>query len=600
MIKFETITTAAFKVIKRFPFSMIAALVGTASAYAIIHFDQFKDEWYLYRLLMTAALGFLIYMAIQLFKERQKLDKYMTYVIEGVAAVFLIGYYALLPENFDFATADFVIRFILFGLALLFSVTFAPFIKNLKEINGFWQYNKTLFIRFFFTFVFTGVLYLGLVLALFASEQLLEFNFDEKLYFEMWILVVGFITTSFFLAGVPEKTQVLEKKIDYQKGIKVFAQYILIPLLIVYALILYTYTGKIIINWDWPEGMVSWLVIVFSLGSILTNFLLYPLIKKEDWVRIFSKIVYILIIPMTVVMYLAIKIRIDEYGVTEPRYYGMVLVGWFLLVAFYFIFSKKKNLIYIPISLFIITLISSTGPLSSMNISENSQFKRVEEVLVKNDLIMDGKYQKDDQELSHEDLATLSGGLDYLKNNHGYSSLQPWFKEDLDELNQKAHCYNGSCMMELMGLKYLDTWERKDPKNVRAPRELEYYVPSYAYQVLNIEGYKYLIQNFYISPYRDYEWEWTNEYYDFKIFVEGKFRVSLDKQTLTITKDGNIYQRVDLYPLIERLKKYDSTEVPVSELEIEEGNVSILISTLELNNGGEEIRYIQGHLFLKE
>ena len=583
---FDTVVDGVGKVVRRFPFSMLMALIGTASAYSLVHFEMVHDEWSLYRLLMTAVLGFLLYAVIQLKLEREKIKGSAIYIVQLLAAAFLALYYWQLPADFDFAGAEFVIRFFLLGLALLFSLTFIPFIRHSKEINGFWQYCKILFIRLFLTFVFTGTLYIGLVLALVATKELLGVDFDEKLFLELWIVIVGLISTSFFLLGIPEKTSMLQRKTDYHKGIQVFAEYILTPLILIYAVILYIYTGKIIVHWDWPEGMVSWLIIVFSMGSILANFMLYPLLKKERWARSFSYISYGLVTPMTVVMFMALKIRIDDYGITEPRYYGVVLCFWLLGISLYFILSKKKNLIILPVTLLIITLISSTGPLSSMNISKWSQMGRLETALIENGILVDTKVIKTDKELSKEDVATISGALDYVYQVHGIEALQPWFKEDLKNLNTD-NCWGTQCVMNLMGVDYINRWERRPMSpGERASDYRSYYVNEM--EPLRIEGYRE-IAPFHISGYEEMPVRKPMD-------VSSRFRISRDTLLLTYQPSDEEKVVIPLKGFLENLSRIPSQQVKWEQMTVDQGKIGLAFRNinLELDDKGE----IQGVMFL--
>jgi hypothetical protein len=584
LFAFRSVTQAAHKVIRRFPFSMIAALVGTISAYSLVHFDYLEDKWSIYRLLMTAVLGFLLFTVIKLKLEREAFSKKHEYSIKAIAALFLIIYYWLLPNDFDFASANFIIRFFLLSLALLFSLSFIPFIRHLKEINGFWQYNKALFIRIFFTFVFTGTLYVGLVLALVGAKQLLGIDFDEKLFFEIWIIIVGLISTSFFLAGVPEKTEALEKKLDYHKGIRLFATYILIPLILVYAVILYIYTGKIIIQWNWPEGMVSWLIIVFSLATILANFMLYPLLKKEKWVRLFSIISYALIVPMSVVMFLAFKIRIDEYGITELRYYGVILCFWFIFVSLYFILFKRKNLIYLPISLFLIVIVSSAGPVSSMNVSKWSQLDRLEAVLIKNEILIEGKIKQTDTELSNKDIATISGALDYLRRVHGTSVIQEWYAEDL------TNCQTSECLMQKMGLTYLNPWERIQESSQTPDTQFKHFRID-ENKRLEIGNYRYL-SNIYMNSDRDPRARPEDPY--------SVLTFDLLTQSVAVYDQAGQKEIVELEPFLRNL--IASTRIIRSwdEMRIDKGNIALVFRNidLQLTKGGElqNLMWADGYL----
>ena len=585
----DTVADGIGKVTRRFPFTMIIAVIGTASAYSIVHWELTEDEYSLYRVLMTAVLGFLLFIVLQLKLEREKIKGSHALLVKLIGAVFLALYYWQLPNDFDYASADFIIRFFLLGLALLFSLTFIPFIRHVKEVNGFWQYCKILFIRIFLTFVFTGTLYLGLVLALVGIKELLGVDFDEKLFLELWIVIVGLVSTSFFLKGIPDKTAALQKKTDYHKGIQIFAEYILTPLILIYAVILYIYTGKIILNWDWPEGMVSWLIIVFSVATILANFMLWPLMKKETYVKYFQKISYALIIPMTVVMFLALKIRIDEYGITEPRYYGMVVCFWFLAMSLYFIISKKKNLLVLPVSLCIITLLSSAGPVSSMNISKYSQMNRLETVLIKDGILVSGKVVKTDKELPKEDIEVISGTLDYIRRVHGFEVLQPWFDENLNNLNTE-NCWGAKCIMDKMGVDYLESWERIPmTPGERASGYRNFYVEET--EALDIEGY-HEITPFHLSNLE-------------KAALKGGPDLSLSVDPILLTYQADEAEKIviPLEPFIDGLMRTDGETKSWKEMRIDQGEIGVAFRNINLQlDDKDEVQnvfFVDGYLLTK-
>ena len=67
---------------------------------------------------------------------------------------------------------------------------------------------------------------------------------------------------------MPTNFDNLEEIDEYPFGLKVFSQYILLPLLLLYLVILYLYGAKIILLWDWPKGVVSWLIIAVAVLGI--------------------------------------------------------------------------------------------------------------------------------------------------------------------------------------------------------------------------------------------------------------------------------------------------------------------------------------------
>jgi phage anti-repressor protein len=81
-----------------------------------------------------------------------------------------------------------------------------------------------------------------------------------------------------------------------------------------------------------------------------------------------------------VLLFTAIFRRIGDYGVTENRYFVLVIALWILGITVYLLLSKKKSLKILPISLFIVAMISSFGSWGVFSVSKNSQIQQFEKV----------------------------------------------------------------------------------------------------------------------------------------------------------------------------------------------------------------------------
>src|SRR5690625_7143956 len=96
-------------------------------------------------------------------------------------------------------------------------------------------------------------LFRSIELAILAVDHLFNLNFKYLIYYDtfLFFLIFGstFIFTLFNIDGLYE----LEKKVEYPVVLKFFAQFILIPLLIIYLVILYIYSLKILFQWELPR-----------------------------------------------------------------------------------------------------------------------------------------------------------------------------------------------------------------------------------------------------------------------------------------------------------------------------------------------------------
>ena len=427
-------------------------------------YDKEESIEYLWKIVMTCYLGMLLFIAISIFSGRRKLTLKQEILINIIGVILIAVYYYSLPDTITKIAA---LRLTLFALALHLLISFIPYLVR-NEINGFWQYNKILFLRFLTSSLYTIVLYLGLILAVFAVENLFKVNINNNLYGYIWIVLAGIFNTWFFLAGIPKSFAALETNQDYPKGLKIFTQYVLLPLTIIYLFILYAYGLKIILDGQWPEGWVSYLVIGFSIGGILSLLLIYPIRNKEEnkWVLFFSRIFYIALFPLIIMLYFAIKRRINEYGITELRYFVMMLAVWLLLIVLYFLFSKQKNIKLIPISLCAFALIATYGPFSAFNRSLSSQQDRLTKVLSGNQLLKDGKVIPVRDTISFNDRKQISSITKYIIESHGIQELQPIFSQNLDSLitsnktGSKMFDYEQTnAVLSLMHLKYVGSYE---------------------------------------------------------------------------------------------------------------------------------------------
>ncbi|MDZ7808342.1 MAG: DUF4153 domain-containing protein [Gracilimonas sp.] len=418
-----------------------------------------------------SALSISLFLAVTVFSESRKWERLKLQITRAATVLLLAVYYWFLPEDFEPSGSEVFYRYLLFFLASHLFVSFAPYLGD-KSVKDFWAYNKTLFLRILLSILYVGVLFGGLSIAIYSLEVLLEFNIAGKRYGQLAIFLIGIFGTWFFLAGVPHSDHLTDEERAYPKGLRIFVQYVLIPLIVVYILILYLYMGKILIEWQWPIGWVAHLVLNFSIAGILGLLLLYPIQDEEDhkWVHLFSRGYYLALIPLIVLLMFSIWVRISEYGITVNRYYVATLAVWLTGLVIYFLISKMKDIRIIPISLFLITILISFGPLGAFAVSERSQLGRLEENFEKHGLLSEsGTIMKADNEIPFKDRKEISSGINYLLDLKGVESIQPYFGQDLKEVLENKDSMNvvsdAQAITDLIGIDYVNNWEMKGERS---------------------------------------------------------------------------------------------------------------------------------------
>lgn len=378
-------------VIRQYPVVLLMAFLGAVAfmCFAEFNYNSNSNYFVFLKFGLVACLGISIMFALKMLSQRS--GRQILFEILGV--IFLVFFYFLLPEREQDFTEKYAFLLIPTFILSHLLVSFFPFLGRNREMQ-FWQYNKNLFINIVLTAIFTGVLTGGVELAVLAVDRLFEFKFNERLYVEIFYLMAIFGSSLIFLLFNSEGLKNLEKDETYPVILKFFTQYILIPLLIIYAVILYFYAIKILVKWQLPRGWVSYLVLAYSIVGILALLLVHPLKNKNSmsWVRLFSQIFYFSLTPLLVLLFTAIFTRILEYGYTEPRYFVLLLAGWISTVVLYFIFAKNSTIKFVPISLFIFGLFALTFPyLNTFSVAKRSQKSELQKILAANNLLKAGK-----------------------------------------------------------------------------------------------------------------------------------------------------------------------------------------------------------------
>jgi Domain of unknown function (DUF4153) len=366
----------AVAVLRRFPWTIGAGALAAVTA-IIASIGGSDDGWA--RAAFVAALGLPVTVAITLLAETRAWSAGVRTVAIIGGIVGLVAFFLAWPgaeEKHD------GIRYFQLSAALHLAVAFLPFL-GAAETVAFWQYNRRLFLGFLRAVVFSGVLYVGMAIALGALDHLFGVDVDGESYFRIWLVVAFVVNTWIFLAAVPENLLALEGDSNYPRALKIFAQYILTPLAFTYLLILLAYLIKIVAGAEWPSGWIGWLVASVSVTGMLGFLLVHPLRTDpaEGWIRTYARWLFVGLVPAALMLLLAFWKRILPYGLTELRTLGLVLGLWLLGTALLFALRSGAGIRAIPTTLAAVLLLTLYGPLSLTHVSVSSQSRRLARLL---------------------------------------------------------------------------------------------------------------------------------------------------------------------------------------------------------------------------
>jgi len=346
-----------------------------------------------------------------------------------------------------------------------------------------------------------------------------------------------------------------------------------------YTAILYIYFIKIIVSWEWPIGLVSHLVLWYALIVTAVLFLITPLRDENKWSNIFSKWMPISILPILIMMFISMGIRINAYGITENRYYVVVMGLWIFGIMVYYALIKKPLNILLPTTLAIIALLSVLGPLSSYSISTLSQNNRLEAILLKNNMLADGKIQAAPADISKEDKIEISGILAYFN-----------IKHSLSDVRYLPEGFNMNDMEEVFGFPY-------EEPDLSSPEDFFFFTRNEA-EVGAVDIKEY-----------DYMFDAGILYYD---TADHPLKADFDEESaiLRISQQGLLLYEKDLNPFVkELLEKHGGQKDDLSAEEMtlldENEKIEVKLSFKAIHGSGDAaadnivLRGFEGYLFVK-
>lgn len=422
------------KAIERFPLTVFCSVVVFILSVYLVENPELKNENLLNELhKMVTLLGMSIPLTLALELAREKyLSGKNRWVIRSVNAlitlVFIIFYrfYYLSGKNSG-STLDSLEQLMATGIIFFLCFLLVPVIGKKDEEEKYFQsviVDKTV------TILFSVVLFLGLIAVFATIDGLSLIKLDSNIYIETWLFVVFVFSVIFFLSKLKKVDESLENY-EIHKIFKFLIYFIVIPLITTYTGILYVYFGKMLITRSWPQGLVSHLILWYTIFSLFIMIMVTPMAKKDSVARAFKKYFPFASLPLLVLSIVSISKRISQYGVTPSRYFVVLLAMWLIFCMVSSIFKARLSVILI--SLITVVYISVFTPVNNRRITLMSQNKRFEKILVKHGLLKDGKLIKK-PELAKEKKYEVTDVLNYIlginDRRNDIENLKPFGKTD--------------------------------------------------------------------------------------------------------------------------------------------------------------------------
>jgi hypothetical protein len=405
--------------VMRFPLTVILLIASIVTNFIAIESDY--DITYT-RLLITFLLGAALFVVLQLLYERF-FDNPVLRIIFMFVTIIFSSIYFMLIRNSEWEI-EVTIRTIVLLFILVIAFLWIPSIGSKTSINESFM---AAFKGFFTALFFDGVLFLGVVIIISATD-LLIFDIYETAYIHSANIIFVLLAPIYFLTMVPNYPRksdiaIVEESQDNKydgeflrlttpaKFLETLISYVIIPITAVFTVILILYIIINIAGEFWSDNLMEPLLVSYSITVIVVYILASTI--KNPFAKYFRMIFPKVLIPVVLFQTLSSILKIADVGITYGRYY-VILFGVFATMAgvLFSFLPIRKNGIIAPI-LIILAVISIVPPVDAFTLSRATQISRLEKVLTSNNMLSEDTLTPN-VNLSEEDQSDIVSSLDYL------------------------------------------------------------------------------------------------------------------------------------------------------------------------------------------
>ena len=584
--KIKNILPDMKKGVERFPLTILCGIIVFLLSVYVIENSDMKNHNLLseiHKMLTLIGLSLPLTAALELIREKYLSDKnkciirVLNVVITVIFIIFYRFYYLngkdkagiLILNNIEKLIATGIIFFLLFLLV--------PIIGKKDEEEKYFQsvvVDKTV------TILYSMVLFLGLTAVFLTVDGLSLIKLKEQIYIEIWLFVVFVFAMIFFASKLKKVDENLEEY-EIHKIFRFLIYFIVIPLITIYTGILYIYFGKMLITKSWPQGLVSHLILWYTIFSLFIMIMVTPMREKDLAAKAFKKYFPFVSVPLLILSIVSISKRISQYGVTELRYFIVLLAIWLIFCMVSSIFKARLSVILI--SLIAVVYISVFSPINNRRITIMSQNKRLERILIKHGLLKDGKLVQNSG-LSENKKYEVTDVLNYIlgirDKKEGIENVKPFGKSDgkpytnIDEFEKAVgidHSWYqyGSGTDDYYAVFTINEKQQNDSYNA----------------VEEVNGYEYLVSN--ITSY-NFENDLPREF-------SGKYPVKISEKNISVY-NGNIENgkeiiKIEISEILKTILDKPEIQEKINKPKGEIKDSVVPENVLEFTGENEKVKY---------
>ena len=569
------------KGIERFPLTIFCGIIVFLLSVYVLETSGTNNNRFIEEVLKSIFLMILcipLTAALELVREKyfSGKNKWIIRALNAVIAIVFIVFYRFyylyeVGKEAFFGNSE---KLLATGIIFFLFFLLAPIIGKKDEEEKYFQ---SVIVDKAVTVLFSVVLFLGLTVVFLTVDRLSLIKLEGKIYVETWLFVVFVFAMIFFASKLKKVDENLEEY-EIHKVFKFLIYFIVIPLITIYTGILYIYFGKMLVTRSWPQGLVSHLILWYTIFSLFIMIMVTPMTKKDPVAKVFKKYFPFASIPLLALSIVSISKRISQYGVTELRYFIVLLGIWLIFCMVSSIFRARLSVILI--SLIAVVYISVFSPVNNRRITIMSQNKRLERILIKHGLLKDGKLVQNSG-LSENKKYEVTDVLNYIlgirDKKEGIENVKPFGKSDgkpytnIDEFKKAVgidHSWYeyGSGTDDYYAVFTINEKQQNDSYNA----------------VEEVNGYEYLVSN--ITSYNfenDLTWEFS-----------GKYPVKISEKNISVY-NGNKEEliKIEMSEILGKILDKPEIQQKINKPKEEIKDSVVPENVLEFTGENEKIKY---------
>lgn len=399
--------------VARFPLTTAFLLAA-----AIINaYDINLTERHFMNYLLTFVVGAFLSAVAESAYERFFNKGSVRYMLMGIVVLLTAGYFFIIKNTPEYSMSV-NIRTEVALFALLIAFIWIPSIKSRVSFNKSFMIT---FKAFFIALFFSGVIFAGVSIILGATDTLI-FKIDDKAFSHGANLIFLLFGPLYFLSLIPvylgkddqdntNQLETINHAANCPKFLEILISYIIVPLIAVFTFILAVYIVQNIGGDFWSDNLLEPMLVSYAITVILVYILASDIENK--FAALFRKVFPKVLVPIVVFQIISSILSLGDTGVTHTRYY-VILFGIFAAIAgvlLSFLPVQKNGIVAAILILF--SAVSIIPPADAFTISKNSQISMLEEVLTKNEMLINNEV-KPNASIPNEDKEKITLAINYL------------------------------------------------------------------------------------------------------------------------------------------------------------------------------------------